>query len=201
MENKKKGHFFAIVGPSGVGKNTLIQKFIEDNKDLAKFPISATTRPKRINEIDGINYYFLSIKEFEEKIEKNEFIEWAEVFSNYYGTLKKTINESINNGSILIKDIDTQGALALQEKLSPEYFTTIFISPPNSEELEKRLKERGTDSKTAIEIRLSDARREMALKEKFDIIIINDNLEKAYEKFSKIILNTIKKNNAFKKIL
>lgn len=181
-----KGHFFAIVGPSGVGKNTLISRYLEENKN-ASFPVSSTTRAIREGEVDGVDYIFLSKKKFKEKISKNEFLEWAEVFGNYYGTLRKTIMDSLDLGKILLKDIDVQGTLELMEKLNKSIFTTIFISPPSMKELEERLKGRGTDSEEVIHVRLSDARREMAAKEKFDYIIVNDDIEMAYDTLKKII--------------
>ncbi len=187
MDNKKYlGHFFIIVGPSGVGKNTLIQKYMKENPNKIIFPVSATTRKKREGKIEGINYYFLSIEEFKEKIKKNEFIEWALVFDNYYGTIEKKVLLSLEKGDLLMKDIDIQGALNLKSKLKDDA-TCIFISPKSIKDLEKRIRDRGLDEENAIQKRLKDAKKELENSNKFENIIINDTLDKAYEEFKKII--------------
>ncbi len=186
-QDKLKGHFFIIVGPSGVGKNTLIEKYMKENPSRISFPVSATTRPKRQGEREAVNYYFHTTEEFKNKIDENAFLEWAQVFGNFYGTLKKTVLSALRDGKNLIKDIDVQGALELKEKLPKNNVTTIFILPPSLEELESRIRERNLDNEDAISTRLLDARKELEHKDKFDILITNDNLEKAYTEFSNII--------------
>lgn len=175
-----------ISGSSGVGKGTVIKSFLEKNKDF-KLSVSCTTRQKREGEVHGVNYYYLTKEEFVEAINKGEFLEWAEFSGNYYGTNKKFVEQGMSNGENLILEIDTQGAMQVKEKI--KHSVLIFILPPSKEELEKRLRGRGTESEEAIQKRLSVVEEEMAKVEYFDYTVINDTIENAVDKIEKIIKN------------
>lgn len=185
-----KGHFFVIIGPSGVGKNTLQEEFFKNYTHFV-FPLSATSRPMREGEIDGKHYQFLSKEEFEEAIEK-KVLEWAKVHDKYYGILKEALLKQLTQGFFVMKDIDVQGALALQEIFPSELLTTIFIAPPSFEVLQERLTKRGTGDEKEIQTRLETARKELEYANKFDHKIINDSLDKAYKEFEQLVLSHCK---------
>ena len=183
-----EGKLFIFSAPSGSGKTTIVRTLLDKNLDL-EFSISATSRPKRKNEIDGIDYYFLSAKDFKEKIAKDEFVEWEEVYENrFYGTLKSELERIWNQGKHVIFDVDVVGGVNIKKKY-PEKALSIFVMPPSIEELEKRLNQRSTDSKEDIETRIKKANEELSYSDKFDIIIINNELEKAIQESE----DTIKK--------
>lgn len=173
-----------ISAPSGAGKTTIISKFLEDDNRFG-FSISTTTRNKREGEIEGKDYYFISTDEFKKKIENSEFLEWAEVHGNYYGTLKKEIDRIIGIERIPIFDVDYQGAIQLKENLKRGVF--IFIIPPDLEELEKRLRNRKTDSDESIKLRLKNAVKELKKYHIYDYIVINDQIDLAVNKLEAII--------------
>ena len=178
-------NLFAISGPSGTGKTTLcrgLQKILPE----VSFSVSCTTRNKRFNEIDGQDYYFISIEEFTEYISNNKFIEYETVHGDYYGTLKKTVEDSILNKKLLLLEVDVKGAKTIK-CLYPDNLVTIFILPPSLDNLQNRLINRGTDSDTRIKKRLT--RLELELKEKdwFDYHIINNEIENATREFITII--------------
>ena len=178
-------NLFAISGPSGTGKTTLcrgLQKKIPE----VSFSVSCTTRKKRFNEIDGQDYHFISIEEFTEDISNNKFIEYETVHGDYYGTLKKTVEDSILNKKLLLLEVDVKGAKTIK-CLYPDNLVTIFILPPSLDNLQNRLINRGTDSDTRIKNRLN--RLELELKEKdwFDYHIINNEIENATREFITII--------------
>ena len=178
-------NLFAISGPSGTGKTTLcrgLQKKIPE----VSFSVSCTTRKKRFNEIDGQDYHFISIEEFTEDISNNKFIEYETVHGDYYGTLKKTVEDSILNKKLLLLEVDVKGAKTIK-CLYPDNLVTIFILPPSLDNLQNRLINRGTDSDTRIKKRLT--RLELELKEKdwFDYHIINNEIENATREFITII--------------
>ncbi|MBN2571257.1 MAG: guanylate kinase [Ignavibacteriales bacterium] len=174
--------------PSGSGKTTLVKYILNKFPDFV-FSISATTRPKRENEENGVEYFFHSEKEFEEKIKNNEFIEWERFYDYYYGTLKSFIEEKIEQEKVVIFELDVKGALNFK-KIYPDS-VLVFISPPDFETLEKRLTERATESKIDLIKRLERAKLEMSFKDKFDYIIMNDNLEKAKKEIIEIIKKEI----------
>ena len=164
-----------ISSPSGGGKSTVTNKILKSSRRFAK-SISATTRSPRLNEINGRDYYFLSLKEFKDKISKNEFLEWEEVYHNiFYGTLTSEIEQLINKGKIVILTIDINGALKLK-KLFKERVLTIFLDIPNIEVLRNRLKYRGTENINDLQKRLKRAEYELSYKNKFDVIIPNIEL-------------------------
>jgi guanylate kinase len=184
----KNGKLIVIAAPSGSGKTTIVKNLISDKSLNLGFSISATSREKRKNEINGKDYYFLSKGEFEEKINLNEFVEWEEVYDNtFYGTLKSEINDVNSLGKNLIFDIDAIGGLSIKKEF-PENTLTIFICPPSLEELENRLRKRGTDSEEKIKIRLSKASKEMSMAMLYDYAIENHNLEETVAKI-KILIN------------
>ena len=184
----KNGKLIVIAAPSGSGKTTIVKNLISDKSLNLGFSVSATSREKRKNEIDGKDYYFLSKGEFKEKINLNEFVEWEEVYDNtFYGTLKSEINDLNNLGKNLIFDIDAIGGLSIKKEF-PESTLTIFICPPSLEELENRLRKRGADSEEKIKIRLSKASKEMSMSVLYDYAIENHNLEETVAKV-KILIN------------
>ena len=152
MKNLKK--LIIITGPSGVGKGTVVKELLDRNKDIW-LSISATTRNPRVGEKDGLNYYFISEERFKDMIDKKEFLEWAQFAGNYYGTPLSTVNEKIEKGFIVLLEIEVEGAKQIKEKF-PEALS-IFLLPPSKAELEKRIRNRGTEKEEAIERRLSRA--------------------------------------------
>ena len=185
----KNGKLIVIAAPSGSGKTTIVKNLTSDKSLNLGFSVSATSREKRKNEIDGKDYYFLSKGEFKEKINLNEFVEWEEVYDNtFYGTLKSEINDLNNLGKNLIFDIDAIGGLSIKKEF-PESTLTVFICPPSLEELENRLRKRGTDSEEKIKIRLSKASKEMSMSMLYDYAIENHNLEETVAKVKTLINN------------
>lgn len=183
MDNK--GRLIVITGPSGVGKTTLIKKLLNKYKDKIIFSVSYTSRDPRINEINGIDYFFISKEEFEKRIKKNKFLEYALVHKNYYGTDKQFVENIISKEKDCLLDIDVQGGLNLMSKNIKAIF--IFIAPPSINTLKDRLLKRSTDSLEIIQNRIKDAERELKEKDKYQFIIINDNIDKAYDELESII--------------
>ena len=182
MKNLKK--LIIITGPSGVGKGTVVKKILDKDRNIW-LSISATTRKPRIGEKDGENYYFLSEKRFKEMIDKKQFLEWAQFAGNFYGTPLFTVNEKIEKGFIVFLEIEVEGAKQIKEKF-PEALS-IFILPPNKDELERRIRNRGTEGEEAINRRLSRANYEIAFSEKFDFVVTNYDVDKTVDKIFEII--------------
>lgn len=182
----KTGYFFIISAPSGTGKSTIINNLLNDKELNLKKTLSYTTRKPRRDEINGIHYNYISKKEFKKLIQDGEFIEWAKVHDNYYGTSIKQVETAIENGEFLIKDIDIQGAMLLKEKLKKKAIL-IFISPPSLATLKERLEKRKTDSKETIEIRLNNAEKEMTYIDKYQFNVINKDIKKAQNEIKEII--------------
>ena len=174
-----------ISAPSGAGKTTLCQKLLDDFPELV-LSISSTTRAPRGSERHGKEYFFLSREEFEEEIQEKRFAEWALVHGNYYGTSKSVIERSFQAGKSVLLDIDVQGAESLR-KAFPDEAVLIFITPPNMEELECRLRSRGTDSEDTIQRRLKNAAAELSKKEIFDHVVVNDTLDQAYSDLKALV--------------
>jgi guanylate kinase len=185
-EEKKRVELVVISGPSGAGKTTIIKKLFEDEslKDKLMFSVSHTTRKKREGEVEGQDYFFVSEEEFMRMVEKGEFIEWAKVHGNLYGTSYENIKLAQKSGKLLILDIDVQGAEKIREKMGDSAIF-IFIKPPNLGELKKRLESRGDTED--IETRINNAKKELEYEKKFDYSIINENLEKAVSQLKEII--------------
>lgn len=181
----KKGIFVVISGPSGVGKDTIVRRLINDG--IGIYSISMTTRKRRKGEIDGVDYFFISKNEFLDNIKKDNLFEYAIYNNNYYGTPKDFIFNNINNGKNVIAIIDVQGAMKIESKYSDAL--SIFIMPPSFDELEKRLINRGTDSVDNIKKRLEIAKREISYSDKYDYTIINDDMVKTINEIKIIIKN------------
>ncbi len=180
-----KGYLLVVSGPSGSGKGTLCESLLCQNADV-QYSISATTRPMRKGEIDGVNYFFLTKEEFEKAIQNQEFLEYAKVHDNYYGTPKKAVEEAIACGLVVLLEIDVQGAMQLKKLDIPAVF--VFIAPPSLKELEKRLITRGTDEPDVIAKRVFNAREEMTYQDQYDYVIVNDVLEEAQKALNAIVL-------------
>ena len=175
---------YVISGSSGVGKGTVIKGFLEKNPQFI-LSVSCTTRAPREGEIDGVNYFFLSKEEFQNCIENDKFLEWAEFAGNRYGTKKKYIQKSLEEGKDIILEIDTKGALQVKNKMPDSVL--IFIAPPSFEILENRLRGRHTEDEATIQKRLQEVREELKRAENFDYKIINDDLNKAITELENII--------------
>ena len=183
-----KNKFIIIAAPSGSGKSSIVTMLLNDNNFKLNFSTSATTRPKRVNEVDGKNYYFFSTEKFKEKIKNNEFVEWEEVYNDtFYGTL---ISELENTTKDIVFDIDVVGGLNIK-KLFPNKSLTIFIKPPTIKELELRLRARSSDNESSIIERVKKAKLEMQSINKFDHVVENNILDDCYKVVSNIIYNFI----------
>lgn len=177
-----KGKAIIFCAPSGSGKTTLVKHLLASNTNLG-FSISACTRDKRgRNEVHGKDYYFLSIEEFQQKIKELAFVEWEEVYpGGYYGTLKSEVERLWNEGKNVIFDVDVKGGLKLKEYFG-DAALAIFVKVPSMEELESRLRSRGTESEESISKRLYKVKFEMTFQDRFDVVLLNDNLEESQEK-------------------
>ena len=182
MKNLKK--LIIITGPSGVGKGTVVKELLDRNKDIW-LSISATTRNPRVGEKDGLNYYFISEERFKDMIDKKEFLEWAQFAGNYYGTPLSSVTEKIEKGFIVLLEIEVEGAKQIKEKF-PESLS-IFLLPPSKEELEKRIRNRGTEKEEAINRRLSRANYEIATSVEFDFVLTNHDVDETVKEVFKII--------------
>lgn len=179
--NKK---LYVISGSSGVGKGTVIKAFLDRNPNFM-LSVSCTTRLPRDGEIDGVNYFFLTKDEFQNCIDNDKFLEWAEFAGNRYGTKKKYINKCLEEGKDIILEIDTKGALQVKKQM-PES-VLIFIAPPSLETLENRLRGRHTEDENTIQKRLQEVKEELKRAENFDYKVINDELEKTVLEIENII--------------
>ncbi len=174
---KKRGSILLISGPSGAGKSSMIKELKKEMKDIY-FSISVTTRTKRDGEVDGVDYCFVSKDKFEKDIKDGSFLEWAKVHDNYYGTSLKHTVQAIDEGKLVVFDIDVQGFLQAKEKIG-ELITSVFITTPTAKELKNRLLKRATDSKEIIEKRVKNAYDELKYASRYDYFIVNDILEDA----------------------
>lgn len=177
MISQTKGAILILSGPSGCGKSTLLKEVYKNINDYY-FSISTTTRPIREGEKHGVDYYFVSKDEFEKDIEEGNFLEYANVHGNYYGTSLKPIMTALNEGKLVIFDIDVQGHKIVRKKLN-NVITSVFITTPSLKELEHRLHNRSTDSADVILKRVENSKEEITHFKKYDYLIINDNLEEA----------------------
>lgn len=179
--SKDSGKAFIFSAPSGSGKTTIVNHLLKKHPELS-FSISATTRDKRPNEVDQKDYYFLSQQEFESRLHNHEFIEWEEVYRGlYYGTLVSEVNRIWQEGKHVVFDVDVKGGIALKKYFGDKALS-IFVKVGSIEELEKRLKARGTESQESLNKRIQKASQEMTFENEFDEVIINDNLEDAFDK-------------------
>lgn len=180
-----KGQILIISGPSGSGKSTLLGRLLKEENDLY-FSISSTTRAPRQGETEGVNYYFINKDEFKKGIDADEFLEWACVHGNYYGTSLKPVLKALEEGKIAIFDIDVQGFNIAKSKFA-ENITSVFITTASKNELKSRLQNRGTDSAQTIEKRLINAVGEMEHILEYDYFLINDDLQNCYENLCGIL--------------
>lgn len=186
IKQRERGSLIVVSGPSGCGKGTVIQEFLKGHKD-AWLSISCTSRNPRPGDVPNESYYFITREEFEEKIEKGEFLEYAEYNKNYYGTPKEKIEERLAKGIDVILEIEVQGALKVKE-LVPEAIC-IFIMPPSMKELKKRLVGRGTESKEKVLGRFKTAYQEINNVTRYNYVVTNDDVENAVAKMSAILLS------------
>ena len=185
MENNSRvGNLFVVSGPSGAGKGTLLSQVIERIPD-AWVSVSATTRSPRPGEIEGVHYFFLDTDHFKSLVEQDGFLEWAQVHDNFYGTLKKSVVDHMNAGDQVILEIDVQGALQVRKALPEAHL--VFIEPPSLEELERRLRQRGTETEDVISSRMKTAEVELAQKMEYDVQVVNDDLERAVDELVEVI--------------
>ncbi len=178
-----------LAAPSGAGKNTFLEKAVEDFENLYH-SISYTSRPPRKGESEGVPYHFLSIDEFRERIEKNFFIEWAKVHGNYYGTAREDLQKMSDQGKWVIMDLDIQGTRNIKAEI-PEA-VSIFILPPSVDELRKRLEKRDQGETDNLQLRLNNAVDEMLMAPEFDYQVVNDEIHSSYANFRKILEEILK---------
>ena len=183
----KEGKIIIFSAPSGAGKTTIVHKMLANSDLNLEFSVSVCSRSKRAKELHGKDYYFVSTDTFRQMIENKEFLEWEEVYKDsYYGSKKSEVERIIANGKNVVFDIDVKGGINIK-KYYGDKALSFFIMPPSIEELEKRLINRGTDSLEKIKTRIEKAKYEISFSNKFDIIIINDNLNNAIEEIEQKI--------------
>ena len=180
----KKGFLLVISGPSGVGKGTVLHDLMNTQKNLV-YSVSVTTRKQRPGEIEGVSYFFKSHEEFEKMIEEDKFLEYAKVHDNYYGTPKEFVEEKINEGKIVILEIDVQGALNVKKNIDNGVY--IFLAPPSLSELKNRIVNRGTETESDINLRMSNAKKELSYIKNYDYLVVNDHLNSAINLVNEII--------------
>ncbi len=187
----KKGKLVIVSAPSGSGKSTIIGKIMEKYENL-HFSISATSRPPRGNEQNGVEYFFLTLEEFKKKIKDNEFIEYEEVYPDkFYGTLRSQVDEQIKRGENVVFDVDVKGGINIKKQFGKRALS-IYIMPPSIEELRNRLVKRGTDSPEMIEQRVAKAEQELTFVNQFDKMIVNDILDVAVEEALQVVTDFLK---------
>ncbi len=182
MENK----VMVFSAPSGAGKTTIVTHLLKTFNKL-EFSVSATSRAPRGQEVDGKDYYFLSVKEFKKRIKNGEFVEYEEVYpGSFYGTLKSEVERIWAKGNVIMFDVDVKGGVSIKKIFGEKAFT-VFIMPPSLKVMEKRLRARGTDSEEAIKTRVAKAAEEMTYAAKFDAVLVNDVLEESFEKAERLV--------------
>ncbi len=190
------GSLFIVSGPSGAGKGTLVRALL-DRVPGIWLSVSATTRPPRPGEIDGVHYVFLSGEEFDRLVAEDGLLEWAEVHGNRYGTLRMPVEERLERGEIVVLEIDPQGAAQVKEKM-PES-VLVFIEPPSFDELRDRLVKRGSETPEQIERRLRTAREELAIAGTYDYVVINDDVEQATDELAAIVTTCARQRHSGQK--
>jgi guanylate kinase len=191
---KKKGKAIIFSAPSGSGKTTIVQYLLDTNPNLG-FSISACTRDKRgRTEVDGVDYYFLTVEEFKKRIDKDEFVEWEEVYEgNFYGTLKKEVQRIWDEGKAVIFDVDVKGGLKLKKYFGDDALA-VFVKVPSLEVLEERLKNRNSESSSSLSQRLYKAKFEMTFEKEFDVTLVNEDLETSLKKAEDMVAGFIEKS-------
>ncbi|BFL72427.1 guanylate kinase [Anaerococcus nagyae] len=180
----KKGFLLVISGPSGVGKGTVLHDLMNTQKNLV-YSVSATTRDKRDGEIEGVSYFYKSHDEFKQMIDDDQFLEYAQVHNNYYGTPKEFVENKINDGKIVVLEIDVQGAVNVKKNTDNAVF--IFLAPPSLSELKNRIVGRGTETENDINLRMKNARRELEYIKYYDYLVVNDHINTAINSVNEII--------------
>lgn len=181
---KNKGLLIVLSGPSGVGKGTICEKLVGTSDDIS-VSVSVTTRKPRVIDKEGVTYFFKTRDEFEEMIQANKFLEWAEYNGNYYGTPAEIIDEKLERGEDVILEIEVQGALKVMEKRKDAL--SVFVTPPDENTLYDRLRNRGTETEEQIEKRIKTAEEELKCKNEYDYIVVNDVLDDAVAEIERII--------------
>ena len=180
----KKGFLLVVSGPSGVGKGTVLHDLMNTQKNLV-YSVSATTRNKRDGEIEGVSYFYKTHDEFKQMIDEDEFLEYAKVHNNYYGTPKEFVDRKINEGKIVVLEIDVQGAVNVKQNTENAVF--IFLAPPSLSELKNRIVGRGTETEQDINVRMKNARKELEYIRYYDYLVINDHINSAINSVNEII--------------
>lgn len=189
-----KGFLIVISGPSGAGKGTVCKELMK--KYNYNISVSATTRSPREGEVDGVNYHFLDKKDFEKRLSNNEFLEYAQVYGNYYGTFKKTVEDELIKGNNMILEIDIQGTLQVQKVYKNAIY--IFLLPPSIKELKNRILKRGSETEYSFNLRFSSVSEELKYMSRYDYAVVNDDLDNAVDKVHSIInteMNRISRMN------
>jgi guanylate kinase len=188
---RQLGKLIVISAPSGCGKTTITNALLRRHPEF-RFSVSATTRPKRNHEKHGEHYYFLTREEFEGAIGRNDLVEWEEIYGNLYGSLREVVERALNDGQILLFDVDVKGGLSIKLKY-PSDSILIFINPPSLEELQRRLAKRNTESAEQLQKRLERVPMELEKGKEYDYAVVNDNLDKAIEEVDAIVHNELNK--------
>ena len=192
---KRKGLLLVVSGPSGAGKGTICKELLNKNNDI-KLSVSATTRKPRNGEVHGVNYFFIEKEKFEEMIKNGEFLEYAQIYDNFYGTPKEAIIECLENGQDVVLEIEMQGAKQIKEVYPEGVF--IFVLPPSLEELKNRIVKRGTETNEEIEKRFSCAFEEINQISNYDYFVVNNDITKSVREVESIILVEKNKVNRYK---
>ena len=174
-----------LSAPSGAGKTTIARALVEEIEDVV-FSVSATTRPARDHEVDGVDYHFLSEADFRSMIEADELVEWAEVHGHLYGTSREAVQAALEEGRFLILDVDVQGAMQMRDRVPDSVL--VFVLPPSADALVERLMERGTEGEDNVTRRIENARGELEQASQFDYIVVNENLDQAIDEVRSIVL-------------
>ena len=174
-----------LSAPSGAGKTTIARALVKEIEDVV-FSVSATTRPARDHEVDGVDYHFVSEAEFRAMIEADELVEWAEVHGHLYGTSREAIQAALEGGRFLILDVDVQGAMQMRDRVPDAVL--VFVLPPSADALVERLTERGTEREDKVTQRIDNARGELEQASRFDYIVVNENLDQAIDEVRSIVL-------------
>ena len=185
MSKKNRGSLIILSGPSGAGKGTIYNELLKHDSNL-RFSVSMTTRKPRDGEVNGKDYFFVTVEEFKKEIENDSFLEYALVHGNYYGTLKKEVERDLDNGNDVILDIDIQGAVNIKAQKEDGIF--IFIMPPSMRELKNRLVKRGTETKDKLIERFKNAYKEVNEMSKYNYVVINDEVDLAVKKIEAILI-------------
>lgn len=188
----KRGLLIIMSGPSGVGKGTVRRLVMADKSLNLAYSVSMTTRPRREHETPGVDYFYVTKEEFQKTLDEDGFLEHAQFVGNYYGTPKAYVEKLRNEGKNVLLEIEVEGAKQVISKCHGSYVVTIFLIPPSMEDLEQRIRKRGTESEEVIQQRLAKAQRELELKYAYDYPVINDTVKSAADQIRKIIRDKIK---------